>query len=93
MGAASGTRTTDSLFGDMLKLETQVGSTQELVPFSLAPVPELMPFQYQEQRPLEQFTQPRMLTNESGLEINLPPRQLTQEELLQQWIDSQKVSL
>ena len=93
MGAASGTRTTDSLFGDMLKLETQVGSTQELVPFSLAPTPELMPYQYQEQRPLEQFTQPRMLTNESGLEINIPPRQLTQEELLQQWIDSQKVSL
>ena len=93
VGAASGTRTTDSLFGDMLKLETQVGSTQELVPFSLAPVPELMPFQYQEQRPLQQFTQPRMLTNESGLQINIPPRQLTQEELLQQWIDSQKVSL
>ena len=55
IGAGNGTRTTDSLFGDMLKLETQVGSTQELVPFSLAPVPELMPFQYQQQRPLEQF--------------------------------------
>jgi hypothetical protein len=89
----SATRTTDSLFGDMLKLETQVGSTQELVPFSLLPTPELMPYQYEQQRPLEQFTQPRMLTNDSGLQINLPPRQLTQEEMLQQWLDSQKVSL
>jgi hypothetical protein len=89
----SATRTTDSLFGDMLKLETQVGSTQELVPFSLAPTPELMPYQYEQAQPLEQFTQPRMLTNESGLQINIPPRQLTQEEMLQQWLDSQKVSL
>ena len=77
----------------MLKIETQVGSTQKLVPFSLAPVPELMPYQYQQQQPLQQFTQPRMLTNESGLEINIPPRQLTQEEILQQWLESQKVSL
>ena len=37
VGLGSATRTTDSLFGDMLQLETQIKSTQErLRPFSLA---------------------------------------------------------
>ena len=75
VGLGSATRTTDSLFGDMLQLETQIGATQErLKPFSLAPTPSIMPYTEPQAQPIQQFLQQqqdmqlryqpqRMLTN------------------------------
>ena len=58
VGLGSATRTTDSLFGDMLQLETQVGDTQELLrPFSLAPTPSIMPYNEPQPQLLNQFLQ------------------------------------
>ena len=58
VGLGNATRTTDSLFGDMLQLETQIKSTQErLRPFSLAPTPSIMPYNEPQPQLLNQFLQ------------------------------------
>ena len=63
IGAGSGTRTTDSLFGDMLQLSTQIGDTQELLkPFTFVPVSSI------QQAPQLRTRPPGMLTNSTLLQ-------------------------
>ena len=81
VGVGSGTRTTDSLFGDMLQLETQVGSTQELMPFSVMPTPELTVYRVPQVNPLEQFLQQQQ---QEAFQAR-PDGMLTNAELLKRY--------
>ncbi len=78
---ASGTRTTDALFGDMFQMKTKVEDTQQLVPFSLAPIPTLMPYDVPQVNPLEQFLQQR---RQEALRAK-PQGMLTNAELLERF--------
>jgi hypothetical protein len=82
LGFGSATRTTDSLFGDMLQLETQIGSTQErLKPFSLAPVPSIMRYDVPPVDPIQQFLQ-----QQEALRLrNKPQGMLTNAEILKRF--------
>jgi hypothetical protein len=82
LGFGSATRTTDSLFGDMLQLKTQVGSTQErLRPFSIAPVPTIMRYDVPPVDPIQQFLQQQ----EAQRLRNKPQGMLTNAEILKRF--------
>jgi hypothetical protein len=82
LGFGSATRTTDSLFGDMLQLKTQVGSTQErLRPFSMAPVPSIMRYDVPPVDPIQQFLQQQ----ETQRLRNKPQGMLTNAEILKRF--------
>jgi hypothetical protein len=82
LGAGNGSRTTDSLFGDMLQLETQIGSTQDLLkPFSLAPVPAVMNYNLPQVNPIQQFVQQQQKTQLR----NRPQGMLTNSEILKRY--------
>ena len=82
LGFGSATRTTDSLFGDMLQLETQIGSTQErLRPFSMAPVPSIMRYDVPPVNPIQQFLQQQ----EAQRLRNKPQGMLTNAEILKRF--------
>ena len=82
VGAGNGSRTTDSLFGDMLQLETQIGSTQDLLkPFSLAPVPAVMNYNLPQVNPIQQFVQQQQETQLR----NRPQGMLTNSEILKRY--------
>ena len=82
LGFGSATRTTDSLFGDMLQLETQIGSTQErLRPFSMAPVPTTMQYDVPPVNPIQQFLQQQ----EAQRLRNKPQGMLTNAEILKRF--------
>jgi hypothetical protein len=82
VGAGNGSRTTDSLFGDMLQLKTQIGSTQDLLkPFSLSPVPAVMNYNRPQINPIQQFVQQQQETQLR----NRPQGMLTNSEILKRY--------
>ena len=81
ISVGSATRTTDSLFKDMLQLETQIGSTQELLPFSVMPVPTRAVYKVPQANPIQQFLQQQEMQRIRSL----PQGMLTNDELLKRF--------
>ena len=66
----------------MLQLETQIGSTQDLLkPFSLAPVPTVMNYNRPQINPIQQFVQQQQETQLR----NRPQGMLTNSEILKRY--------
>ena len=82
VGAGYGTRTTDSLFGDMLQLETQIGSTQELLPFNVMSTPTRAVYKQPQVDPIQQFLQHQQEVQRLR---NIPQRMLTNDQFLKRF--------
>mgnify|MGYP000506912777 CR=1 FL=1 len=82
VGAGNGTRTTDSLFGDMLQLETQIGSTQELLPFNVMSTPTRAVYKQPQVDPIQQFLQHQQEVQRLR---NIPQRMLTNDQFLKRF--------
>ena len=82
ISVGSATRTTDSLFKDMLQLETQIGSTQELLPFNVMSTPTRAVYKQPQVDPIQQFLQHQQEVQRLR---NIPQRMLTNDQFLKRF--------